>query len=229
MQDSLRTERDRLLAEKDTWVKQTASTAEPVNPEVPKVWETEKAELVKLRDEALENKVAQLGANQTTATPTSAGISHPKLVVATKAGTSAALYLPEPPLGPIAAQGGAPLQGAGQGGKIGRGGAPLPQPPVNPAGTTVMSGGISIIGAASKRPWEDGSTSSDGSLAKRLTPADAQSHAESTMGSRRIGNLSTIEGGLAVYKCCHISCEQRLETEPADLRFVSPVPNQCDF
>ena len=54
MQDSLRTERDRLLAEKDTWVKQTASAAEPVNPEAPKVWETEKAELVKLRDEALE-------------------------------------------------------------------------------------------------------------------------------------------------------------------------------
>ena len=55
MQDSLRTECDRLLAEKDTWAKQTASATEPVNPEAPKVWETDKAELVKVRDEALEN------------------------------------------------------------------------------------------------------------------------------------------------------------------------------
>jgi len=54
MQDSLRTERDRLLTEKNTWVKQTASVIEPVNPEALKVCETEKAELVKLGDEALE-------------------------------------------------------------------------------------------------------------------------------------------------------------------------------
>ena len=54
MQDSLRTERDRLLAEKESWSKQTPSVAEPANLEASKVWEAEKAELVKLRDEALE-------------------------------------------------------------------------------------------------------------------------------------------------------------------------------
>ena len=121
-------------------------------------------------------KAAQLGANQTAATPTSAGISQPKLAVATKAtpGTSAAPSLPRrPPLGPsAAARGGAPLRGAGRGGMIGRGAAPLRQPPVKPAGTAATSGGVSIIGAASKRPREDGSTSSDDSLAKRLKPAD---------------------------------------------------------
>ncbi|CAA7262954.1 unnamed protein product [Cyclocybe aegerita] len=64
-------------------------------------------------------------------------------------------------------------------GGAGRGNAPLRQAPVKqtaPAAPAATSGGVSIMGAASKRPREEaGSTSSDDSLAKRLKPAPAAS------------------------------------------------------
>jgi nucleoprotein TPR len=48
----LRTERDQLLAEKETWTKANATSTEEVAA-TPN-WEAEKTELVKSRDEALE-------------------------------------------------------------------------------------------------------------------------------------------------------------------------------
>ena len=55
IQTSLRAERDKLLAEKESWNK--PSTAAPTAAEsgpAPSEWEAEKAQLLKARDEALE-------------------------------------------------------------------------------------------------------------------------------------------------------------------------------
>ena len=55
VQTSLRTERDKLLSEKESWNKSSASALTTVesNP-TPSEWEAEKTELIKARDEALE-------------------------------------------------------------------------------------------------------------------------------------------------------------------------------
>jgi len=49
----LQEERDKLLAEKAAWIKPSGNTA-PLS-EAPSSWEAEKAELIKARDEALDN------------------------------------------------------------------------------------------------------------------------------------------------------------------------------
>lgn len=55
VQTSLRGERDKLLAEKESW-KQTSSSAPTAveSAPTPNEWEVEKAQLLKARDEALE-------------------------------------------------------------------------------------------------------------------------------------------------------------------------------
>ncbi len=112
----------------------------------------------------------------TTVTQVPPGPSQPKPIPVTAAANAAAASnapLPrKPPAGPAATRGGALLRGAGRGGPPGRGAAPLRQPPVKPTASTPTSGGVSIMGAATKRPRDDGSTSSEDSLAKRLKPAE---------------------------------------------------------
>ncbi|PPR07761.1 hypothetical protein CVT24_003711 [Panaeolus cyanescens] len=99
----------------------------------------------------------------------------------TNAATPATGNLPRrpPPQGApgMMAQGlpgrGGAVRGMGRGGLVGRGGA-LRTPPVKPANAAAVTPaptGVSIIGAASKRPREDGATTPD-SLAKRLKPAN---------------------------------------------------------
>ena len=64
IQTSLRAERDKLLAEKESWNKPSGSAptaAEPVP--APSEWEVEKTQLLKARDEALEK--VQKAANET--------------------------------------------------------------------------------------------------------------------------------------------------------------------
>ena len=81
--------------------------------------------------------------------------------------------VPGPPS--VALRGG--LRGRG-GPPAGRAGAPTRVAPVKPspgaapaaAAASAATGGMSIMGAASKRPREDGSQSGDDSLAKRLKP-----------------------------------------------------------
>ncbi len=90
--------------------------------------------------------------------------------------------LPRRPLGAGVVAGGVPLGrgggpvGRGRGGPpgVGRGGAvqrtaPVRQQPAAPAGAA-PAGGVSIMGAAGKRPHEDAAGAADGSLAKRLKP-----------------------------------------------------------
>ena len=122
-----------------------------------------------------------------------AGPSQPKpspVAAATNAaaGGNAAALPRRPPVGG-ATTGGVPL---GRGGAVrglprggvpgGRGGAPVRTAPVKQpapataaaaATTTVPAGGVSIMGAAGKRPREEGASPADDSLAKRLKPADA--------------------------------------------------------
>ena len=123
-----------------------------------------------------------------------AGPSQPKpspVTAATNAaaGGNAAALPRRPPVGG-ATTGGVPL---GRGGAVrglprggvpgGRGGAPVrtapvkqPAPAAAAAATTtatVPAGGVSIMGAAGKRPREEGTSPADDSLAKRLKPADA--------------------------------------------------------
>ena len=64
IQTSLRAERDKLLAEKETWNKpsDSAPTAAGSGP-APSEWEAEKTQLLKARDEALE--MARKAANET--------------------------------------------------------------------------------------------------------------------------------------------------------------------
>lgn len=64
IQTSLRAERDKLLAEKETWNKpsDSASTSAGSGP-APSEWEAEKTQLLKARDEALE--MARKAANET--------------------------------------------------------------------------------------------------------------------------------------------------------------------
>ncbi|KAF8967178.1 hypothetical protein BDZ97DRAFT_1917117 [Flammula alnicola] len=107
------------------------------------------------------------------------GPSQPKLnpVAAATAAAANTANLPRKPAGANAStsggvhvgRGGA-ARGVGRGGPPGRGGAPLRTAPVRPAAPAAPTGGVSIIGAAGKRPHEDGSAASDGSLAKRLKP-----------------------------------------------------------
>lgn len=101
------------------------------------------------------------------------GPSQPKPTAATAASN---VPLPRrPPVGPAATaaiRGGAVLRGAGRGGIPGRGAAPLRQPPVKSTASTPTSGGVSIMGAATKRPRDEASTSTEDSLAKRLKPAE---------------------------------------------------------
>ncbi|KDR82878.1 hypothetical protein GALMADRAFT_58080 [Galerina marginata CBS 339.88] len=114
------------------------------------------------------------------------GTSHPKATPAVAAAAAAASAtapnanagnLPRKPTvnpGPGGARGGA-VRGLGRGGLppgAARGGAPLRTAPVRPAPPAAPAGGVSIIGAATKRPREEGSTSSEDSLAKRLKPAE---------------------------------------------------------
>lgn len=121
-------------------------------------------------------------ASSSTATASTAG--PPKApVTATTTSTSQPPLPRKPPLGPGASamRGGAVPQGPGRGGSmtrgrggIARGGAPLRQPPVKPVPPAApTSGGVSIMGAASKRPREEATSSSEDSLAKRMKPAEA--------------------------------------------------------
>jgi hypothetical protein len=53
-QVAIEEERDKLLAEKASWAEQSLhSNAAPVTDDVKRLWETERSELVKARDEAL--------------------------------------------------------------------------------------------------------------------------------------------------------------------------------
>lgn len=91
---------------------------------------------------------------------------------------------PTAPSAAIAARGAAVSRGRGaatvrglpgRGGASGRGGAPIRQPPVKPATSAPLSGGVSIMGAAAKRPREENGAPAEDSLAKRLKPADGSS------------------------------------------------------
>lgn len=90
--------------------------------------------------------------------------------------------LPRRPLGANVGAGGVPIgrgggpAGRGRGGPpgVGRGGtvqrtAPVRQQPAA-AAAAAPTGGVSIMGAAGKRPHEDAAGAVDGSLAKRLKP-----------------------------------------------------------
>ncbi|KAF9483517.1 hypothetical protein BDN70DRAFT_873831 [Pholiota conissans] len=125
--------------------------------------------------------------------PTKPGAPHPAAVpvvgsqvkpnpaaAATAAAANAPGNLPRRPPGANApsTSGGV---GLGRGGALavrgrGRGNAPLRTAPMRPPqsanATPSPTTGVSIIGAAAKRPHEDGSTMSDGSLAKRLKPTE---------------------------------------------------------
>jgi nucleoprotein TPR len=132
----------------------------------------------------------QTSTNQPSAKPGTTGPSQPPKPPATAVTAASSASQPtlprKPPLGPSGAsatRGGAIPQGpgrggvmmrGGRGGAVGRGGAPLRQPPVKPtAPAAPVSGGVSIMGAASKRPREESASSSEDSLAKRLKPADS--------------------------------------------------------
>ena len=127
--------------------------------------------------------VAKPAATNTVATPaagytsgTAAGPSQVKpnpaaAATAAIAGAPNGGNLPRRPLGAGVVTGGVPL-GRG-GGPVGRGAvqrtAPVRQQPAAPAGAA-PTGGVSIMGAAGKRPHEDAAGAADGSLAKRLKP-----------------------------------------------------------
>ena len=138
--------------------------------------------------------VAKPAATNTVATPaagytsgTAAGPSQVKpnpaaAATAAIAGAPNGGNLPRRPLGAGVVTGGVPLGrgggpvGRGRGGPpgVGRGGAvqrtaPVRQQPAAPAGAA-PTGGVSIMGAAGKRPHEDAAGAADGSLAKRLKP-----------------------------------------------------------
>ncbi|KAF8903177.1 hypothetical protein CPB84DRAFT_810991 [Gymnopilus junonius] len=116
-----------------------------------------------------------------------AGPSQPKPIPATAAAAAAAAAanqnagnnLPRKPsiaghAGPGSVARGGAVRPLGRGGVplgAARGGAPLRTAPVKPTQQTPLSGGVSIMGAASKRAREEGSPSDD-SLAKRLKPAE---------------------------------------------------------
>ena len=54
VQTSLRAERDKLLAEKESWNKPSGSAPAAESVPAPSEWEAEKTQLLKARDEALE-------------------------------------------------------------------------------------------------------------------------------------------------------------------------------
>ena len=85
---------------------------------------------------------------------------------------------PTGPAGPAGPARGGAVRGAGRGaplGAVGRGGGPRTAP-VKPSAPPPISGaptaGVSIMGAATKRPREEGVSAEDQSLAKRLKPVE---------------------------------------------------------
>jgi nucleoprotein TPR len=54
VQTSLRAERDKLIAEKESWNKPSGSAPTAESGPAPSEWEAEKTQLLKARDEALE-------------------------------------------------------------------------------------------------------------------------------------------------------------------------------
>jgi nucleoprotein TPR len=136
-----------------------------------------------------------------TASTSSAGPSQPKSTPTAPAANAAnATSLPRrPPTGPagpgVPARGGAvrggavrggavrggavrggAVRGAGPGVPLGAGRGSLRTAPVKPTAPSPISvaptGGVSIMGAATKRPREEGGSAEDQSLAKRLKPAE---------------------------------------------------------
>ena len=114
---------------------------------------------------------------------TSVGPSQPKPTPTAPAATNPGVLprrpVATPPTGPAVGLGrGGAVRGAGRGVPLGagRGGAALRTAPVKstaPSPTTVApTGGVSIMGAAAKRPREEGTVAEDQSLVKRIKPAE---------------------------------------------------------
>ena len=118
-----------------------------------------------------------------TASTSGAGPSQPKATPTGPAATNT-VPLPRKPAatGPAAGPGrGGAVRGVGRGVPlgVGRGGAPLRTAPVKPTAPTptptAPAVGVSIMGAAAKRPREEGTLVEDNSLAKRLKSAESTS------------------------------------------------------
>ena len=108
-----------------------------------------------------------------TASTSSASPSQPKPTPTAPAANSAPLPRRPAPTGP--ARGGAP-RGVGRGAPLGAGRGGLRTAPVKPTAPSPISvaptAGVSIMGAATKRPREEGVSAEDQSLVKRLKPAE---------------------------------------------------------
>lgn len=121
-----------------------------------------------------------------TASTSGAGPSQPKATPTGPAATNTAPLPRKPAATPVTG----PAVGPGRGGAVrgvgrgvplgvGRGGAPLRTAPVKPTAPTPAPAapavGVSIMGAAAKRPREEGTSVEDNSLAKRLKAAESTS------------------------------------------------------
>ena len=112
-----------------------------------------------------------------TASTSSASPSQPKPTPTAPAANAGSLPRRPAPTGPAAApvRGGA-VRGVGRGAPLGVGRGALRTAPVKPTAPSPTSAaptaGVSIMGAATKRPREDGASAEDQSLVKRLKPAE---------------------------------------------------------
>ena len=113
-----------------------------------------------------------------TASTSSAAPPQPKPTPTAPAANAGSLPRRPAPTGPAGAARGGVVRGVGRGAPlgVGRGGAlrtaPV-KPTAAPSPTSVApTAGVSIMGAATKRPREEGASAEDQSLVKRLKPAE---------------------------------------------------------
>ena len=113
------------------------------------------------------------------ASASSAGPSQPKPTPTAPAANTAPLPrrpAPTGPTGPTGPARGGAVRGVGRGTPLGVGRGGMRMAPVKPTTTSPITvaptAGVSIMGAATKRPREEGVSAEDQSLVKRLKPAE---------------------------------------------------------
>lgn len=112
-----------------------------------------------------------------TASTSSASPSQPKPTPTAPAANAGPLPRRPAPTGPAGPARGGAVRGVGRGAPlgVGRGAlrtAPVKQPTASSPTSVAPTAGVSIIGAAAKRPREEGVSAEDQSLVKRLKPAE---------------------------------------------------------
>ena len=111
-----------------------------------------------------------------TASTPSAGPSQPKPTPTAPAANAGPLPRRPAPTGPAGPPRGGAIRGVGRGAPLGVGRGALrtaPVKPIAPSPTSVApTAGVSIMGAATKRPREEVASAEDQSLVKRLKPAE---------------------------------------------------------